>query len=63
MSEEPFKVIGDLYNRIFTVQSSHLEVKVDYLVWNQIFANLPKDYKLPDIPVLQLDRPFDIGER
>lgn len=55
---EPYMVIGDLYNRIFTVQSTHLELLVDYAVWNQIFANLPKDYKLPDIPVLLLDKPF-----
>lgn len=51
-------VIGDLYNRIFVSQSSHLELKVDYSIWNQIFANLPKDYRLPDIEVLLLDKPL-----
>lgn len=45
-------VIGDLYNRIFTVQSSHIDMLVDYAVWNRIFEQLPKDYKLPDWEVL-----------
>ncbi|MET3548799.1 hypothetical protein ABID47_005431 [Paenibacillus favisporus] len=58
MPGEPFMVIGDLYNRIFVSQSSHLELKVDYSIWNQIFANLPKDYRLPDIEVLLLDKPL-----
>ena len=58
MSGEPYQVIGDLYNRIFTIQATHIDVKVDYAVWNQVFANLPKDYKLPDTAVLLLDKPF-----
>ena len=48
---ERYMVIGDLYNRIFSVQISHPEVLVDYVTWNQIFASLPMNYKLPDMPV------------
>lgn len=51
MSDGSIKVIGDLYNRIFAVQTSNPEVLVDYAVWNLIFEGLPKDYKLPDMAV------------
>ncbi|MNP81469.1 hypothetical protein D3C76_1798320 [compost metagenome] len=44
-------ITGDLYNRIFAVQTSNSEVLVDYAVWNQIFAGLPEDYLLPDMNV------------
>jgi len=47
-------VIGDLYNRIFAVQSSHIDVLVNYAVWNLIFEHLPKNYQLPDLEVLTL---------
>ncbi|MCR8645185.1 hypothetical protein NV379_21250 [Paenibacillus sp. N1-5-1-14] len=46
-----FTVIGDLYNCLFSAQISNPEVLVNYQVWNQIKANLPKGYKLPD-PVI-----------
>jgi len=49
-----FTVVSDLYNRIFTVQTSHPEVEVDYVTWNRIFALLPRDYQLPDNTVLSL---------
>jgi hypothetical protein len=45
---ERFKVMGDLYNALFTVQKSNPEVLVDYVVWNHIKTSLPKDYLLPD---------------
>lgn len=47
-------VMGDLYNRIFAVQTSTPGQLVDYVYWNQIFANLPKGYTVPDMPVLSL---------
>ncbi|GGF89726.1 hypothetical protein [Paenibacillus aceti] len=53
-----FMVASDLYNRIFTVQSSNPEVEVDYVIWNRLFALLPRDYQLPDNTVLSL-RPGD----
>ncbi|GIO33775.1 MULTISPECIES: hypothetical protein [Paenibacillus] len=49
---EPYMVIGDLYNRIFASQSSHIDVLVNYAVWNRIFEKLPKEYLLPDLEVL-----------
>lgn len=49
-----FMVTSDLYNRIFTVETSHPEVEVDYVIWNRIFALLPREYKLPDNTVLSL---------
>ncbi|WP_339323813.1 hypothetical protein [Paenibacillus sp. FSL W8-0194] len=49
---EPYMVIGDLYNRIFAVQSSHVDLMVNYAVWNRIFEQLPKNYTLPDLEVL-----------
>ncbi|HUC93811.1 MAG TPA: hypothetical protein VMS09_17645 [Paenibacillus sp.] len=52
MENRPFTVTGDLYNRIFAVQTSNPEVVVDYTVWNRIFASLPRDYLLPDLPVI-----------
>ncbi len=52
MEGDPFMVIGDLYNRIFVAQSSHIDVLVDYAVWNRIFEQLPADYRLPDMEVL-----------
>lgn len=52
MENRPFTVTGDLYNRIFVVQTSNPEVAVDYGVWNRIFASLPKEYKVPDLPVI-----------
>ncbi|MFB9329629.1 hypothetical protein ACFFSY_27140 [Paenibacillus aurantiacus] len=47
-----FWVRGDLYNRIFAVQTVDHEPRVDYAVWNHLFAALPKEYKLPDSTVL-----------
>jgi hypothetical protein len=52
---DPFMVISDLYNRIFTVQTSHIDLLVDYAEWNRIFERLPQDYKLPDMKVLNFD--------
>lgn len=52
---DPYMVIGDLYNRIFAVQSSHIDVLVDYAVWNRIFEQLPPNYTLPDMEVLSFD--------
>ncbi|MEF2967949.1 hypothetical protein V3851_19135 [Paenibacillus sp. M1] len=49
---KPYQVPGDLYNRIFATQVSHSELLVDYALWNKIVASLPKDYQLPDLPVL-----------
>ncbi|WMT40189.1 hypothetical protein RE628_23385 [Paenibacillus sp. D2_2] len=54
MMSDRFMIISDLYNRIFTVQTSHSEVEVDYVTWNRIFALLPHDYQLPDNIVLSL---------
>jgi hypothetical protein len=45
-----FRVIGDLYNALFAVQTTNLDVLVDYEVWNRIKTSLPKDYLLPDTP-------------
>lgn len=45
-----FKIIGDLYNALFAVQTTNLDVLVDYEVWNRIKTSLPKDYMLPDTP-------------
>ncbi|MFD0694191.1 hypothetical protein ACFQZT_08805 [Paenibacillus sp. GCM10027628] len=50
---ESFKVIGDLYNRLFLVQTSNPDVLVDYVVWNKIKTSLPKDYRLPDAPFVE----------
>lgn len=50
MQDEGFKVLGDLYNRIFAIQASD-DVWVDYDVWNRIFSGLPKDYLLPDMAI------------
>lgn len=47
-----FTVVGDLYNRIFAVQTSNPAVVVDYEVWNAIFRTLPRDYTLPDLPLV-----------
>ncbi|MWV46839.1 hypothetical protein GRF59_24830 [Paenibacillus sp. HJL G12] len=55
MPGEPYMVIGDLYNRIFAVQSSHIDVLVDYAAWNRIFEQLPPNYLLPDMEVLTFD--------
>ncbi|MED5016033.1 hypothetical protein P9847_01800 [Paenibacillus chibensis] len=55
MAGEPFMVIGDLYNRIFAVQTSHIDLLADYAVWNKIFEGLPPHYKLPDLEVLTLE--------
>lgn len=41
-------VTGDLYNRIFDVQSSHPGLTVEYMIWNRIFEGLPKKFVLPD---------------
>lgn len=51
MPNNPFMVTGDLYNRIFVVQTSNPGLTVDYGVWNKIFAGLPKDYQLPDMAI------------
>ncbi|RCX19783.1 hypothetical protein DFP94_104238 [Fontibacillus phaseoli] len=53
----PVQVPGDLYNRIFAIQATQPELMVEYSVWNQIFANLPRDYQLPDLQVLERTRP------
>lgn len=45
---EQFLVIGDLYNGMFSQQTSDPDLMVDYRVWNQIRAALPSDYTLPD---------------
>ncbi|WP_410771910.1 hypothetical protein [Fontibacillus sp. BL9] len=60
MEEQPkeqVQVPGDMYNRIFAIQTSHPEVMVEYSVWSKIIANLPGDYQLPDLPVLERTRP------
>jgi hypothetical protein len=41
------KVLGDLYNSLF-YKPIKTNVYVDHKVWNQIKANLPKDYQIPD---------------
>lgn len=46
------QVRGDLYNRIFTSKMLESDIWVDYQVWNQLFAALPDDYKVPDMTVL-----------
>jgi hypothetical protein len=51
MQESGFKITGDLYNRIFAVQTSSPDVFVDYGIWNRIFAGLPEDYLMPDLNV------------
>ncbi|WP_167686458.1 hypothetical protein [Paenibacillus polymyxa] len=48
-----FPVVGDLYNRIFEIQQSHPDLKVDYAIWNRINTSLPEDYKLPDADILE----------
>lgn len=50
MPDQGFEVTGDLYNRIFAVQTSS-GILVDYAVWNAIFAGLPKGYLLPDTEI------------
>lgn len=50
MPDQGFEVTGDLYNRIFAVQTSS-GILVDYAVWNAIFAGLPKGYLLPDMEI------------
>ncbi|MDF2936150.1 MAG: hypothetical protein K0Q90_1523 [Paenibacillaceae bacterium] len=50
MQDNGFSVLGDLYNRIFVIQTSD-SVRVDYYVWNRIFSGLPKDYLLPDMDI------------
>lgn len=50
MQEDRFKVLGDLYNRRFAVQTSD-PLLVDYYVWNRIYSGLPKDYLLPDMAI------------
>lgn len=51
MQDDTYKVLGDLYNRIFVTQSSSQGLTVDYYVWNRIFSGLPKGYQLPDMAV------------
>ncbi|MDQ0049676.1 hypothetical protein J2T18_003981 [Paenibacillus polymyxa] len=48
-----FPVVGDLYNRIFEIQQSHPDLKVDYAIWNRINTSLPEDYMLPDADILK----------
>lgn len=50
MQDDGFKVLGDLYNRLFVIQTSD-PLLVDYNVWNRIYSRLPKDYLLPDMAV------------
>ncbi len=50
MQDDRFKVLGDLYNRRFAVQTSD-PLWVDYYVWNRIYSGLPKDYLLPDMAI------------
>ncbi len=50
MEEDRFMVLGDLYNRRFAIQTSD-PLRVDYYVWNRIYAGLPKDYLLPDMAI------------
>lgn len=45
---ERIMVRGDLYNSLFTQQTSSPDIFVDYHVWNQIKAGLPQDYVMPD---------------
>jgi hypothetical protein len=47
-----FYVLGDLYNSLFVIPLTHPELKVDYVIWNQIINNLPDHYKLPDMEVV-----------
>jgi hypothetical protein len=49
-----FKVISDLYNRIFAVQQSHPDLYVDYNIWNKINMGLPEAYTMPDQKVLSV---------
>ncbi|WP_167388051.1 hypothetical protein [Paenibacillus ferrarius] len=51
-SSSRFLVLGDLYNCLFTVQTSNFNQLVDYVIWNQVKASLPKDYTLPDLLIL-----------
>ncbi|MFK4302663.1 MULTISPECIES: hypothetical protein [unclassified Paenibacillus] len=48
-----FPVVGDLYNRIFEIEQSHLDLEVDYEIWNRINTSLPEHYKLPDANILE----------
>lgn len=48
MTTPAFGVMSDLYNRLFAVQVSNPEVIVDYVIWNRIKSQLPKDYLIPD---------------
>lgn len=50
MQDDGYKVLGDLYNRLFAIQTSD-SIWVDYYVWNRIYSRLPKDYLLPDMEV------------
>lgn len=44
----PVYVLGDLYNSLFTIQTSNPEIAVEYKIWNQIKAGLPPNYTIPD---------------
>ncbi|SDD30877.1 hypothetical protein SAMN02799630_02749 [Paenibacillus sp. UNCCL117] len=46
-------ICGDLYNRLFAVQISSPELRVDYEVWTRIYESLPEGYTLPDYEILQ----------
>ncbi|SEP13590.1 hypothetical protein SAMN05518847_1198 [Paenibacillus sp. OV219] len=52
MTNQPFMVPADLYNRIFAAQTTDSSLRVDYEVWTRILAGLPEGYKLPDWTVL-----------
>ncbi|NMO95872.1 hypothetical protein [Paenibacillus lemnae] len=48
MNPDSYIVMSDLYNRVFAVQVSNPDLMVDYVIWNRILSQLPRDYVLPD---------------
>lgn len=48
MTAPAYGVMSDLYNRLFAFQVSNPDVIVDYVIWNRIKSQLPKDYIIPD---------------
>ncbi len=48
------QVPGDRYNGLFLTQLSQPHIVVNQEVWDRIFANLPKEYFIPDLRIINL---------
>jgi hypothetical protein len=49
---ESFAVPSALYNSLFTVHEVDQRLLVDYLLWNQLKASLPPEYRIPDLEIM-----------